>query len=330
MNILKLFGLGRSENEKKDSKSVTTPAEDSPAKATEKTTDKSNVAKKETITHNREPGKAATHKSSAARKKETVPDRKAGKAATDKSSVAPKEAITHTRETGDRVGNYRKEFMGNVYHELKTPIFNIQGYILTLLNGGLDDPSINRLYLERCVTNINRMITIVEDLETISRLETEIIAMKKGKFDLRRMVEEVLESNELRAGKKKIKLSVSSPGNDEVMVYADKKRIYQVISNLIINSINYGTDGGRTKVRLTPKGKLLLVEVEDNGMGIDESDIKRIFERFYRIDKSRSRDSGGTGLGLAIVKHIVEAHNQKVTVKSTPGKGTTFSFTLDR
>ena len=250
--------------------------------------------------------------------------------ATDKSVVAGKETTALQRETKDRIENYRKEFMGNVYHELKTPIFNIQGYILTLLNGGLNDPSINKLYLERCVKNINRMITIVEDLETISRLETEIIAMKKSKFDLKRTVEEVLEANELRAGKKKIKLTVSSPGNDEVMVYADKKRIYQVISNLIINSITYGNDGGRTKVKLTPKGEMLLVEVEDDGMGIEEADIPRIFERFYRVDKSRSRDSGGTGLGLAIVKHIVEAHDQKVQVKSTPGKGTTFSFTLHR
>lgn len=255
---------------------------------------------------------------------------KAGKESSDKSSVARKETTTHTREVENQIENFRKEFMGNVYHELKTPIFNIQGYILTLLEGGLNDPSINRLYLERCVKNITRMITIVEDLETISRLETEIIAMKKGKFDLRRMVEEVLEANELRAGKKKIKLSVSSPGNEEVMVYADRKRIYQVISNLITNSINYGTDGGRTKVKLTPKGKLLLVEVEDDGMGIEGADLQRIFERFYRVDKSRSRDSGGTGLGLAIVKHIVEAHDQTVKVKSTPGKGTTFSFTLDR
>jgi two-component system phosphate regulon sensor histidine kinase PhoR len=241
-----------------------------------------------------------------------------------------KSAWEKSEDNGKRIDTFRKEFMGNVYHELKTPVFNLQGYILTLLDGGLEDPSINRLYLERSAKNINRMISIVEDLETISRLETETIALKSERFDLRRMVEEVLDSSEVRAAGKRIKLTIATPGSGEMMVRADRKRIYQVINNLVINSINYGTEGGYTKVWMTLGPKKMLVEVEDNGIGIVEADQQRIFERFYRVDKSRSRDSGGTGLGLAIVKHIVEAHGHTVKVKSTPGRGTTFSFTLDR
>jgi two-component system phosphate regulon sensor histidine kinase PhoR len=251
------------------------------------------------------------------------------KGATEKTA-REKASKEKSEGNGKRIDTFRKEFMGNVYHELKTPVFNLQGYILTLLDGGLEDPSINRLYLERSAKNINRMISIVEDLETISRLESETIALNREKFDLRRMVDEVLDANEVRAAKKRIKLTIATPGGGEMMVRADRKRIYQVINNLVINSINYGTEGGRTKVWMTPGPKKMLVEVEDNGIGIAEADQQRIFERFYRVDKSRSRDSGGTGLGLAIVKHIVEAHDHTVKVKSTPGKGTTFSFTLDR
>lgn len=226
--------------------------------------------------------------------------------------------------------NYRKEFMGNVYHELKTPIFNLQGYILTLLDGGLEDESINRLYLERSVTNINRMITIVEDLETISRLEYDALNLKIEKFNIRQTVEEVFEANEMRADKKNIRLVFSMPKEIPVMARGDRKKIYQVVNNLVINSINYGRTNGRTRVTFTPAGKKILVEIEDNGIGIAEEDLPRVFERFYRVDKSRSRDSGGTGLGLAIVKHIIEAHRQSINVKSTPGKGSVFSFTLEK
>ena len=225
---------------------------------------------------------------------------------------------------------YRKEFMGNVYHELRTPIFNLQGYILTLLDGGLEDSSINRLYLERSVRNINRMISIVEDLESISRLESGALNLKIDKFDIRRTVEEVFEANEMNAESKKISLRFAMPKEIPVMVMGDRKRIYQVMNNLVVNSINYGRQGGRTNVNFTPVGRKILVEVEDNGIGIDNSDLPRVFERFYRVDKSRSRDSGGTGLGLAIVKHIVEAHRQSLNVKSTPGKGSVFSFTLEK
>jgi two-component system phosphate regulon sensor histidine kinase PhoR len=228
------------------------------------------------------------------------------------------------------IENYRKEFMGNVYHELKTPIFNLQGYISTLVDGGLKDESINKLYLERSVKNINRMITIVEDLESISRIETEKVSLKLERFDIRRTVEEVYEANEMRAEKKDVKLMFAMSKEIPVYVMADKKKIYQVLNNLVVNSINYGSDPGKVKINFVPDGKIVTVEVKDNGLGISSDDLPRIFERFYRVDKSRSRDSGGTGLGLAIVKHIIEAHNQTITVKSTPGKGTTFSFTLNR
>ena len=226
--------------------------------------------------------------------------------------------------------NYRKEFLGNVYHELKTPIFNMQGYILTLLEGGIHDKSIKRLYLERAEKNINRMISIVEDLETISRLESGAMNLNIDKFDIRKTVEEVFEANEIRALEQKIRLEMEPAEGEQLIVKGDRKRIYQVLNNLVINSINYGIRNGKTTVSLSVKGEKIVIEIKDTGIGIGKSDAKRIFERFYRVDKSRSRDSGGTGLGLSIVKHIVEAHKQKVKLTSIPGEGSTFSFALDR
>jgi len=222
---------------------------------------------------------------------------------------------------------WRKEFIGNVSHELKTPIFNLQGLILTLLDGGLEDKSINRLYLQRAEKSINRLIAIVEDLQTISRLESEANTLKKSKFSLRKLVEEVVEANEVRAAGKKIRLKTAT-GKEHCIVHADRKRIFQVLANLVVNSINYGQPGGQTTISLTIFGDKVLVEVADNGVGIEEEHLPRIFERFYRVEKHRSRDSGGTGLGLSIVKHTIEAHGHSVMVKSKPGKGSTFSFTL--
>ncbi|MBE0673740.1 MAG: sensor histidine kinase [Bacteroidales bacterium] len=222
---------------------------------------------------------------------------------------------------------WRKEFVGNVSHELKTPIFNMQGLILTLLDGGLEDKSINRLYLERAEKSINRLIAIVEDLSTISRLETEANTLKRERFSLRKLVDEVIEANEVRAADKKIRLKTSA-GKDPCIVDADRKRIFQVLTNLVVNSINYGQAGGETTISLTVFGEKVLLEVTDNGVGIEEEHLPRIFERFYRVEKHRSRDSGGTGLGLSIVKHTIEAHGHTVMVKSKPGEGSTFSFTL--
>lgn len=223
---------------------------------------------------------------------------------------------------------YRREFLGNVSHELKTPIFNIQGYVLTLLDGGLEDPSINRLYLEKTEKSINRMISIVEDLEAIARLESGEAEMQFEVFNFLKLVEEVFEMQEERAKKRNITLRLDRKYDRPVKVYADRKRIYEVMNNLIINSINYGNEGGSTTISCLDIGDTILVEVIDTGIGIEAEHLPRIFERFYRIDKSRSRDFGGTGLGLAIVKHILEAHGQNISVRSTPGKGSVFSFTL--
>ena len=225
---------------------------------------------------------------------------------------------------------YRKDFLGNVSHELKTPIFNIQGYILTLLDGGLEDKSINRLYLERTEKSINRMISIVEDLESISRLESGEVKPHFENFDIVKLVEDVFESLEMRAREKGIRLSFAANYNKPVKVTADRKRILDVVNNLVINSINYGKKNGKTIVAFMDMGKNVLVDVTDDGIGIAEKDLPRIFERFYRTDKSRSRDQGGTGLGLSIVKHIIEAHNQTINVRSRLDKGSSFVFTLKK
>ena len=225
---------------------------------------------------------------------------------------------------------YRKEFLGNIYHELKTPIFNIQGYILTLMEGGLDDPDINKLYLERTEQNINRLISVVDDLESISGLESGSLNLKIEKFNIKKIIKEVFEHNEIRAKKLNIKLETGKTRESAETVRADKKWIFQVLNNLIMNSINYGVKNGRTTVNLKLSGDKVYIEVKDNGIGISDEHVHRIFERFYRVDKSRSRDTGGTGLGLSIVKHIIEAHKQTIQVKSVPGKGSSFTFTLDR
>ncbi|MBL7884285.1 MAG: sensor histidine kinase [Bacteroidia bacterium] len=224
---------------------------------------------------------------------------------------------------------YRKEFLGNVSHELKTPIFNIQGYVLTLLDGGLEDETINRDYLQRAEKSIDRMITIIDDLEAISQLETGELQIEPERFDIVALAKDVIEAQELKATNKGIILTVQ---NDEkpIFVFADRFRIRQVIVNLIVNSIKYGKQNGETKIRIYDMGDNVSVEVVDNGLGIEDKHLPRLFERFYRVDKSRSREQGGTGLGLAIVKHIIEAHNQTINVMSTVGVGTVFSFTLKK
>lgn len=225
---------------------------------------------------------------------------------------------------------YRKDFLGNVSHELKTPIFNIQGYILTLLDGGIDDKKINKLYLQRAEKSINRMITIVDDLVSISRLESGEFKLNITEFNLVRLVEDVFESHEMLARKYKVKLEFDRNYSKPVKVNADRKRITEVLNNLIVNSIKYGRVNGKTKVGFVDTGEVILVDISDNGIGIAEEDLPRIFERFYRVDKSRSRDSGGTGLGLAIVKHIIQAHNQSINVRSGIDRGTSFIFSLDK
>ncbi len=224
---------------------------------------------------------------------------------------------------------YRREFVGNVSHELKTPIFSIQGYILTLLDGGINDPEINQRYLEKSEKSINRMISIVEDLESISRLESGEMKLQYEDFDIVALTKEIFELQEILGSKMKIKLRFSELYEKPIWVNADKKRITEVMNNLIVNAIKYNKPKGEVLVSFFEMGDNILVEVRDTGIGIPSKDIARIFERFYRVDKSRSREQGGTGLGLAIVKHIIEAHEQKINVRSTLGKGSTFSFTIE-
>jgi two-component system, OmpR family, phosphate regulon sensor histidine kinase PhoR len=221
---------------------------------------------------------------------------------------------------------YRKEFLGNVSHELKTPIFNIQGYVLTLLDGGLEDENINRDYLMRAERSIDRMITIVDDLEAISQLETGELQLEPERFDITALAKDVCEAQEMKATSKGIMLTMQD--YKPVYVFADRFRIRQVLANLVVNSVKYGKEYGETKIRIYDSGESVSIEISDNGIGISREHLPRLFERFYRVDKSRSREMGGTGLGLAIVKHIIEGHNQNINVMSTEGAGTTFLFTL--
>jgi two-component system phosphate regulon sensor histidine kinase PhoR len=224
---------------------------------------------------------------------------------------------------------YRKEFLGNVSHELKTPIFNIQGYVLTLLDGGLEDENINRDYLIRAEKSIDRMITIIDDLEAISQLETGELQIEPERFDIVALAKDVAEAQEMKATAKGIILTLPEDVNP-IYVFADRFRIRQVIVNLIVNSVKYGKEYGETKIRFYDIGDNIMIEIADNGIGIAEEHLPRLFERFYRVDKSRSREQGGTGLGLAIVKHIIEAHSQTINAMSTEGAGTVFSFTLKK
>ena len=225
--------------------------------------------------------------------------------------------------------NYRREFIGNVSHELKTPIFNIQGYVQTLIDGGINDQEINLKYLKRANKSVDRMINIVEDLEVISRLETEQSELDISAFNIIDLVKEIFDQLEMRANEMSIKLEVNNESSSN-FVMGDRDKIQQVFTNLISNSIKYGKKGGKTRVRFFDMEKNILIEIADNGIGIEEDKLGRLFERFYRVDKNRSREIGGTGLGLAIVKHILEGHNQQINVRSTKGVGSTFSFILEK
>lgn len=222
---------------------------------------------------------------------------------------------------------YRKEFLGNVSHELKTPIFNIQGYLHTLIDGGIDDPAVNKRYLAKASENLERLGNIVHDLEVISQIETNSLTLDFTRFNITGLIEEVFNDLDLKAQQKGIGLKFSE-GTEDVFVNADRETIRQVLTNLISNSIRYGKPQGETTVSIYDELENVVVEVADNGIGIEKQHLPRLFERFYRIDKSRSRESGGTGLGLSIVKHIIEAHGQTITVRSTPGQGSVFAFTL--
>ena len=248
------------------------------------------------------------------------------------------EELTAWADTNDKeiarlkeTESFRKQYVGMVAMS-ETPIFNIQGYISTLLDGGLEDDLINRKYLERAEKSIDRLIDIVNDLDTISKLESNMTRLKMESFDIAAMTREIAEQAEIEADKKGIKIQVRGADSlpSPFWVCADKHFVGQVLVNLIINSIRYGKEGGVTRIKFRDMLDKILVEVEDNGVGIAKEDVPRIFERFYRTDKGRSREQGGTGLGLAIVKHIIEAHGERINVRSELGVGTTFSFTLKK
>lgn len=229
-----------------------------------------------------------------------------------------------------KLENFRKEFVANVSHELKTPVFAAQGFIHTLLDGAMDDKEVRHKFLEKAAKSLDDLDVLVHDLLTISQMESGDIKMHYEKFDVQQLTAEVFEQLEEKAQVKRIRLKFDKKFDTPVIAYADPYRITQVLNNLIENAIKYGREEGKVIVSFDTDKDHLMISVRDDGPGIEPEHLKRIFERFYRIEKSRSKDKGGTGLGLAIVKHIIEAHKSKVSVTSKMGKGTTFTFRLEK
>lgn len=226
--------------------------------------------------------------------------------------------------------DYRREFLGNVSHELKTPLFTVQGYLMTLLDGAMKDKTVRKKYLERAEKGVERLIYIVQDLDMISKLETGDLNLNKTSFDIVKLIQSVFDLLEMKASKKDIILMFDAKYKP-IFVNGDKEKIQQVVTNLIVNSIKYGREKGTTEVAIENlNNNKIIIRITDNGEGIEKQNITRIFERFYRVNKSGSRSEGGSGLGLSIVKHIVEAHNEKIFVESTIKVGSEFSFTLEK
>ncbi|GGE57106.1 two-component system phosphate regulon sensor histidine kinase PhoR [Pedobacter psychrotolerans] len=225
---------------------------------------------------------------------------------------------------------FRREFLSNVSHEFKTPLFAIQGYIETLQDCITNDPEMAMKFLKKAENNVERLSYLINDLDAIAKLETGESPINFQKFDFVTLAKEVMENLDDRAKSKNIKLFFKDKYTAVTFVNADREKIRQVLINLIVNSIKYGIENGETAIKIFELHDQFLIEVTDNGMGIEEKHLARLFERFYRIDTHRAREVGGTGLGLAIVKHILEAHQQTISVRSTPGIGTTFAFTLQK
>lgn len=226
---------------------------------------------------------------------------------------------------------YRREFLGNISHELKTPLFTVQGYLSTLLDGAMDDKKIRKKYLERAEKGVERLVYIVEDLDMISKLEMGDVNLELSKFNIVDLVQSVFDLLEMVADKKNIILMFDRKYNKAINVFADQEKIQQVLSNLIMNSIKYGKENGTTEVTIEDLvDDKIIVRIRDNGEGIEKQNIPRLFERFFRVDKSGARSEGGSGLGLSIVKHIIEAHGEKIYVESEFGIGSEFSFTLEK
>ncbi len=228
-----------------------------------------------------------------------------------------------------RLEGYRRDYIGNVAHELKTPIFSIQGYLDNILEDEDVDEETRKIFLEKASKNTQRLVQIVSDLDTITKYESGFLRLEYEDFDIKDLADEVIESLEIQAKERKITL-YEFAGSGRFWVHADKFRIRQVLTNLVLNSIRYGKESGYTKIRLSDTGEKIIVEVADNGIGISKDSLSRVFERFYRADKSRSRDSGGSGLGLSICKHIMESHGENIHVMSTEGAGSVFSFALKK
>ena len=233
-------------------------------------------------------------------------------------------------ETLKKEGIYRKEFVGNVAHELKTPLFSVQGYISNLLDGAMDDKELLKKYLKRAEKSVDRLTFIIKDLDLITQLESSTLKLKVASFDIIKLTEEIIEDLEISASKRNIKIIFNKNYDKQILVEADKNRIEQVITNLVSNSINYGSEKGTTEISFESNVEKIIVKVNDNGEGISEENMPRLFQRFFRVDVSRSRSQGGSGLGLAIVKHIIDAHNENIYVQSTVGVGSEFSFSLKK
>jgi two-component system, OmpR family, phosphate regulon sensor histidine kinase PhoR len=258
--------------------------------------------------------------------------------------ILPKKSIDEVREDVERWGNkqmeeiellrkneaFRKEFLQNLSHEFKTPIFAIQGYVDTLLNGAMDDLKVRTRFLENAERNVDRLVNLVNDLDEISKLERGEQLLLKQNFVIQDLIREVFESLSINMQDKNIRTGIKKACEYPILVFADKEKIRMVLLNLVENASKYGKQNGSITASVyTTDGKHVLVEITDDGIGIEEEHLQRIFERFYRTDSARSRDKGGTGLGLAICKHIIEAHGQAIHVRSTPDVGTSIGFTLE-
>ncbi len=256
-----------------------------------------------------------------------------------KSSISPLRKINDTInsyaqaknkeiETLQRNAAFRREFIADISHELKTPIFAAQGYVHTLMDGAVDDKKVRDKFLKRAAKSLNALDKLVQDLLTLNQMESGVVKFHYEVFDVKELVQEVIDQLENKAEKRQVTIRFTYDDEKNHWTKADKEKIYRVCQNLISNAIKYNREGGEAHINLKTKKNHLNIDIKDNGQGIPAEDIKRIFERFYRVEKSRSREKGGTGLGLAIVKHILEGHKSKISVSSTVGKGSIFSFSL--
>lgn len=246
------------------------------------------------------------------------------------NSVINSYALARQKEidTLQKTAEFRREFIADISHELKTPIFATQGYIHTLLDGAIEDKQVRMKFLKRAAKSLDSLDVLVQDLLTLNQMESGVVKFTFTDFDLRELIQEVIEQLEHKASKRDVVIMLDYDPEKSHLTHADRPKIFRVCQNLIFNAVKYNHNGGEVKVSLKTHKNTIQVDVKDNGQGIPPEDLKRIFERFYRVEKSRSKEKGGTGLGLAIVKHILEGHKSKISVSSTVGKGSMFSFSL--